>query len=134
MRRLNPVEVFKVLSVDSRIRILEILKTSGPLGTNHIARILGITPAAISQHLKVMRQAGIVTSERDGYWIPHSIDEDAMEDCRQLMNHICQCHRPHRERERRYTQKDAIEVLKQYKRRLERELKAVEEKINDYED
>jgi DNA-binding transcriptional ArsR family regulator len=131
MRRLNPAELFRVLSVDSRIKILEILKMHGPLGTNHIAAMLGITPAAVSQHLKIMRGVGIVISERDGYWIPHMIDESAMEGCRQLLDHICQCRISKEEyiEKANRKSKESIEILKSYKKSLEEELKAVEDKI-----
>ncbi len=131
MSRLNPAEIFRVLSVESRIRILEILKSQGPLGTNQIAEILGITPAAVSQHLKVMRVVGLVNSEREGYWIPHSIDEQAMEGCRQLLNHICECHMNGGAKPHEHQQRESIDVLRSYKTRLEDELKAVEEKIKE---
>lgn len=52
---LEPFEIFKVLSVDTRIGIIELLKSKGPLGANNIAEQIGATPAAISQHLKVLR-------------------------------------------------------------------------------
>ncbi|MBN2135128.1 MAG: metalloregulator ArsR/SmtB family transcription factor [Acidobacteria bacterium] len=134
---MNPAEVFKVLSVDSRIRILEILKTQGPMGTNKIALILGITPAAVSQHLKVMRQAGIIYSERDGYWIPHAIDEEAMQVCQQLLTHICSCNSNGRHNVSgtvKIRENNPVDVLKQYKKRLEAELKDVEKKIKELEE
>ena len=72
-------ELFKVLGVDTRIRIIEILKQKGPLGANEMSEMLGITPSAVSQHLKVLRHAGLVRSERKGYWIPYEIDPDALD-------------------------------------------------------
>ena len=51
-------EMFKALAVETRVRILELLKTQGPLGAKEIARLTGVTPAAASQHLKVLKQAG----------------------------------------------------------------------------
>lgn len=78
---LDPSEIFKVLGVETRVRIIELLKSKGPLGANNIAETLGITPSAVSQHLKILRQAGLVRSERKGYWIPYSINVEALEDC-----------------------------------------------------
>ncbi len=75
----DPSEMFKVLAVDTRVKIIEILKSNGPLGAKKISEMLGITPAAVSQHLKILRQSGLVRSERKGYWIPYSIDEEALE-------------------------------------------------------
>src|SRR5210317_641664 len=87
----EPSEIFKVLSVETRVKIIELLKTQGPLGAKDISSTIGITTAAVSQHLKILKQAGLVRSERKGYWIPYSIDEKAMENCRQVLNEVCTC-------------------------------------------
>jgi len=63
--KLDPSEMFKVLGVDTRVRIIELLKSKGPLGAKNIAELVGITPAAVSQHLKILRQSGLVRSERN---------------------------------------------------------------------
>ena len=62
-------ELFKILGVDSRIRIIELLKLRGPLGVNKMSKSLGITPSAVSQHLKILKHAGLVRNERKGYWL-----------------------------------------------------------------
>ncbi len=87
----EPAEIFKVLSVDSRVKIIELLKTQGPLGVKEIAAQLDMTSPAVSQHLKILRHAGLVRNERKGYWIPYSINEEAMEGCRELLNEVCSC-------------------------------------------
>ena len=88
---IEPSEIFKVLSVETRVKIIELLKAQGPLGAKGIGATIGITTAAVSQHLKILKQAGLVRSERNGYWIPYSIDEKAMENCRQILNEVCTC-------------------------------------------
>ena len=85
---LNPSEMFKVLGVDTRIRIIDLLKSKGPLGAKNISEVIGITPAAVSQHLKTLKQAGFVRSERKGFWLPYSIDEEALEDCRARLSDV----------------------------------------------
>ncbi|MBI4965257.1 MAG: winged helix-turn-helix transcriptional regulator [Desulfomonile tiedjei] len=84
-------ELFKVLGVESRIRIIDILKQRGPLGVNEMAQILGITPSAVSQHLKILRHAGLVRSQRKGFWIPYEVDPLALEQCRDLISDVCRC-------------------------------------------
>ncbi len=88
---IDPAEIFKVLSVDTRVNIIELLKANGALGVKEISKKLGLSQPAISQHLKILKQAGLVRSERKGYWIPYSIDEEAMEHCRELLNKVCTC-------------------------------------------
>jgi DNA-binding transcriptional ArsR family regulator len=84
-------ELFKALSVETRVKIVELLKAKGPLGASEIAETLGVTPSAVSQHLKTLRHAGLVRNERKGYWIPHSVDVDAMERCRRILDRVCNC-------------------------------------------
>ena len=88
---LQPIEMLKALAVETRVKIIELLKTEGPLGAKKISEIIGITPAAASQHLKILKQAGFVQSKRNGYWIPYSIDENALEHCRSVLTEICTC-------------------------------------------
>jgi predicted transcriptional regulator len=60
-------DIFKALSVETRIRIIEILKTKGPLGAKKIAGLIGVTPAAVSQHLRMLKHVGLVRREAIGY-------------------------------------------------------------------
>ena len=78
-------EMFKVLAVETRVKMLELLKTQGPLGAKEIARLLGISPAAASQHLKILKQAGLVRSERQGYWKPYAVNPEALEKYRRIL-------------------------------------------------
>lgn len=129
---LEPSEIFKVLGVETRVKIIDLLKSRGPLGANNISEILGITPAAVSQHLKILRQAGLVRSERKGYWIPYSIDEDALEKCRSLLSEVCSCGcRATGKFQEQEWGKASLESLKNYEKELENEIKMVREKIRE---
>jgi DNA-binding transcriptional ArsR family regulator len=84
-------ELFKVLGVESRIRIIDLLKQRGPLGVNEMAQTLGITPSAVSQHLKILRLAGLVRNQRKGFWIPYEVDQEALEQCGEVISNVCRC-------------------------------------------
>jgi len=131
--RLDSSEIFKVLSVETRIKIIELLKSRGSLGAKNIAEALGITPAAVSQHLKVLKQAGLVSSARKGYWIPYSIDGGAMEDCRLIVNEICRCGCKGTCRFEDQ-KKLSLASLTKYKKELQTELKDVEKRISEVKD
>jgi DNA-binding transcriptional ArsR family regulator len=83
-------ELFKVLSVDKRIEIIELLKIV-PMSVNSIAESLGVTQSAVSQHLRVLKAAGLVRDERHGYWIYYSLNREVLEKCRQRLNRVCTC-------------------------------------------
>lgn len=86
----DAAELFKILSVDKRIEIIEQLK-GGAKTVGALAETLGVTPSAVSQHLRVLKAAGLVANERRGYFIEYSLVEDALEACRQRLNRICMC-------------------------------------------
>lgn len=91
MNESKQAEFFKALGVESRIKIIDLLRQKGPLGVNELAEILGITSSAVSQHLKVLRYAGLVRSERKGYWLPYDIDYTAMAQCKEIITQVCNC-------------------------------------------
>ncbi len=86
----NAADLFKVFCVDKRIEIIEHLK-NGSMNVNSLANALKISPSAISQHLRVLKSAGLVEYERKGYWIHYSLNRDALEKARQRLNRICTC-------------------------------------------
>jgi DNA-binding transcriptional ArsR family regulator len=69
--------VFKVLSVESRVRLIELLKERS-LCVNALARSLSITPAAVSQHLRVLRDAEVVIADKQGYHVHYRINPDTL--------------------------------------------------------
>ena len=83
-------DLFKILSVDKRIEIIELLKKK-PMSVNSLADKLGVTQSAVSQHLRVLKSAGLVIDERQGYWIYYSLNKNALEKCRQRLTRICTC-------------------------------------------
>ena len=130
--KLVPSEMFKVLAVETRVRIIDLLKSGGPLGVKNIAELVGVTPAAVSQHLKILRQSGLVRSERKGYWIPYSIDEEALENCRQILNEVCTCGcRGTGKFKEKVLNKTSLESLRKYEKELQNELKTVRERIKE---
>ncbi len=130
--KFGPSEMFKVLAVETRVKIIELLKSEGPLGAKSIAERLGITPAAVSQHLKILRQAGLVRNERKGYWIPYSIDEEALENCRQILDEVCTCGCGGTGRfKEKELSGSSTELLKKYERELQDELRIVRERIRE---
>ena len=69
--------MFKLMSVDTRVRMIQLLKRRS-LCVNALARSLALTPAAVSQHLRVLRDAGIVMAHKQGYFVHYRINEKAL--------------------------------------------------------
>jgi DNA-binding transcriptional ArsR family regulator len=66
--------IFKLMSVDTRVRMIRLLKRRS-LCVNALARVLELTPAAVSQHLRLLRDADLVVPERRGYFIHYRLNE-----------------------------------------------------------
>ena len=131
---IEPIEMLKALAVETRVKIIELLKSEGPLGAKKIAELVGITPAAISQHLKILKQAGFVRSERNGYWIPYSIVENALENCRDVLTEICTCGCKGTGKFREKELSDSsLGFLKKHERELKSELRNVRKRIKEVE-
>lgn len=62
----NQAQLFKVLMHPTRLAILDVLR-GGEQCVCHMEATLGLPQAHISQHLMVLRNAGLVTDRRDGW-------------------------------------------------------------------
>ncbi|RPI07683.1 MAG: ArsR family transcriptional regulator [Zetaproteobacteria bacterium] len=66
--------VFRALSVEARVRMVELLKERA-LCVNALARELKITPAAVSQHLRVLRDSDLVVPDKRGNFVHYRVNE-----------------------------------------------------------
>jgi DNA-binding transcriptional ArsR family regulator len=62
----SPAELLKVLAHPTRLAILEMLR-DGEECVCHMTAMLGQRQAYVSQHLMVLREAGLVMDRRDGW-------------------------------------------------------------------
>lgn len=120
---------FKILSVETRIKVIELLK-AGPLSVNAMAEALGVSQPAISQHLRVLKQSGLVVDERKGYHIFYSLNRNELERCQQELIRVCTCGC---EGDKSGQLIETKEMLMEYKKQLEKEIKETEERIKEYE-
>ncbi len=80
-------KIFGALSDPTRLRLLKHLCRDchgQAVCGNYLATVLEITPSAVSQHLKVLKNAGLVIGERRGYFVHYKINEDALIFCQRL--------------------------------------------------
>jgi DNA-binding transcriptional ArsR family regulator len=76
--------IFKVLSVPARVRIAQLLK-GRVLCVNALAAQLEVTQGAVSQHLRVMRDAGLVTDEKRGYYVHYRLNDKTLDEWREAV-------------------------------------------------
>ena len=77
-------EIFKALSDPTRLRLVKLISEcpgncEGALCVTALAHRLGVTQSAVSQHLRVLRQARLVQGNRRGYRVHYSLDRGRLE-------------------------------------------------------
>jgi DNA-binding transcriptional ArsR family regulator len=80
--------IFGALADPTRLKLLKLLcsqREPDALCVNALAGLLGITQPAVSQHLRVLKSAGLVTGKRMGYHVHHSVAPGAIERCQRIM-------------------------------------------------
>jgi len=68
----------KALADETRLKLIHLLLDQDLCGRS-LARHLEISESAVSQHLKVLKEAGLVRGEKCGYWSHYSIEKNALE-------------------------------------------------------
>jgi ArsR family transcriptional regulator len=72
-------EIFKALSAPTRLRLVKLLgENEGALCVNALAQRLDVSQSAVSQHLRVLRQTGLVISVRRGSSKHYLLDQDSL--------------------------------------------------------
>jgi ArsR family transcriptional regulator len=77
---------FRVFSVEARIRIILALKQRRGMCVTEITSQLGISQEATSQHLRMLRDAGIVNSQKRGFHVYYSLDKQNMSIMQKAVN------------------------------------------------
>ena len=96
-------EIFKLFSDPTRLKMIKLIGEGsteitlgechpesctgkgGPLCVNAMVNKLDITQSAVSQHLRVLRQAGIVRGERKGSFVHYSLNQKALDKFKVLL-------------------------------------------------
>ena len=72
---------FEALAAPTRRAVFEKLK-AGPLSVGDLAEGLPVSRPAVSQHLKVLKDAGLVSEQRDGVKRIYRVDADGLREMR----------------------------------------------------
>ncbi len=80
--------VFKALADPARLRLLSLIgaRAGGEVCVCDLTAAFDLTQPTISHHLKVLREAGIITSERRGTWVYYRLVPAALERMASLLS------------------------------------------------
>ncbi len=80
-------QLCKVLTDPKRLQILAFLE-GGRRSVNEIALNLGVRSSTVSQHLALMRQSGLLATERQGTTIHYSLAYPEIQDACRIIHSI----------------------------------------------
>lgn len=73
----NIITILKAIADDTRLKLVNLLlKHNYCVGA--LACHLDLTEAAISQHLKVLREAGLLIGEKRGYFMHYDVEREQL--------------------------------------------------------
>ena len=80
-------EVAKALGDPVRLALVDVLrKHAGKVCVCELVPLFDLSQPTVSHHLKVLRQAGIVGSERNGLWAYYYVIPDSLEELAQWLS------------------------------------------------
>lgn len=81
--------VFRAADNKLRIKILDFIDKNQPVKVTRIYKALKMEQATTSSHLKILRDAELVRTKRNGKKIFYSIDKGSLRNLRNAVNIIC---------------------------------------------
>ncbi len=84
------VDIFYALSDPTRRKILELLANQGELSATQIYAKFQISPPAISQHLKVLREANLVKMDKRAQQRIYQINPEAVHELEDWTKQLAQ--------------------------------------------
>ncbi len=72
------MDIFSALADPTRRKIMELLASHGQLNATEISAEFDVTPPAVSQHLKILREANLVEMEKHAQQRIYRINPQAM--------------------------------------------------------
>lgn len=89
-KQIRTAELAKAMGHPARIAILEILANRNSCICGDITDELPLAQSTVSQHLKALKQAGIIKGEIDGVRTCYCINEEAVVEMRDLLGSFIQ--------------------------------------------
>jgi len=79
--------LFHALSDEVRLEIIALIG-DGEHCVCEITSALDIAQSRLSFHLKVLKDAGLVTDRRDGRWVYYTLSRDAFDECAEVLTEL----------------------------------------------
>ena len=79
------IKIFKAIGDETRVKIL-ILLSNRNICAKGIAKHLESSEAAVSQHIKILKEANIIIAYKQGYYVMYELNEKVLEEAIGFIN------------------------------------------------
>lgn len=81
------VQMLKALGDETRLKILIIL-SQRQICAKGLAKHLNISEATVSQHIKILKDTGIITGEKVGYYVHYHLQQETLTEISKFVDQI----------------------------------------------
>lgn len=75
----NIVKIAKALSDRTRIKILKNIAAKGSISCGDVEKVVKLSQPAVSHHLKILTEAGLLDTEKNGRHVIMSVNKKTLE-------------------------------------------------------
>jgi ArsR family transcriptional regulator len=81
-------QIFKACADESRLRILNLIFSTGEMCISDLEQILEFTQAKTSRHLIYLKNSGILTHRRYNHWVFYQVKDEVYEIIKQIFQFL----------------------------------------------
>lgn len=81
------IERFKALGDETRFKIF-LLLSEQRICVKGLAKKLKVSESAVSQHIKVLKQAGLLKGEKMGYYMHYNVQKDVLKELESIIGEL----------------------------------------------
>ena len=83
------IGIMESLSDPIRINILELMM-GGEICVCDIVKVTGLSQSKISYHIKILKDAGLISDRQEGRWVYYKLDLEVLSDIKNWMGNLIQ--------------------------------------------
>lgn len=76
----NVSKIFKALSDETRLNILALISNRN-ICQKGVSKHMGISDSAVSQHIKILKEANLIKGYKEGYYVIYQLNKDTLNTC-----------------------------------------------------
>jgi ArsR family transcriptional regulator len=98
MERAQVEKISKAFADKTRLKIFEAISSCRAMNCGEIVAMRGVTPATVSHHLKILADAGLIESRRQGQFVHNRVIPETIDQYIRALSRIARRSKPRKKR------------------------------------